>query len=112
MQFKWNKKSEKGSSTGLAGVDLPFLVNGTMLWPENDTDLPWETLNFHQESLDYWKDIPVESFVEAAWDHLNHTELSHSLPSFTIPMREKRSVDSIFESESKENVTMKPKVKR
>ena len=105
-------KTEQRFMSGLAGVDLPFLVNGTMLWPENDTDLPWETLNFHQEELDYWKNIPVESFVEAAWDHLNHTELSHSLPSFTLPMREKRSVDSIFEGESRENVTMKPKMKR
>ena len=33
-------KTDQGSMSGLADVDLPFLVNGTMLWPEN----AWEAV--------------------------------------------------------------------
>ena len=98
-------QTEQRIISGLASVDIPFLVNGSIAnVSEISTELPWETLGFKQDSWEHWNDNPTRSFVEAAWEHLNQSELS--MPSFTIPMREKRS------PQSQEIEKAKPKVKR
>merc|ERR1712082_237480 len=107
-------QTEQRIISGLASVDIPFLVNGSIAnMSEISNELPWETLSFIQDSWEHLNetDNQTRSFVEAAWEHLNQSELS--MPSFTIPIREKRSVVSGPQSpQSQETVTAKPKVKR
>merc|ERR1712082_442966 len=107
-------QTEQRIISGLASVDIPFLVNGSIANVSKiSNELSWETLSFIQDSWEHLNetDNQTRSFIEAAWEHLNQSELS--TPSFAIPMRGKRSLVSTQTQEIEKAVFQpKPKVKR
>ena len=80
-------------------------MNSSNLWISshqsefNDNDssnssLAWETRSFIENAWNHLNetDNQTRSVIEAAWDNLNETD--SQIPSFGIPIREKRSIVS------------------
>ena len=102
-------------------MNIPLLNGG------NDTDvsgnrndsnsstnsLAWENINFIENAWEYLNetDNQTRSVIEAAWSRLNETD--SQIPSFGIPIREKRSlVTSQTQIEAKPRFLARTKVKR